>query len=177
MIYTLGDRKVQVPGDDYFIADSADVIGDVRLAKDASIWFNCVVRGDTDTITIGEGTNIQDGTVMHADHSIPCTIGAGVTVGHMVMLHGCEVGEGSLIGMNAVILNNAKVGKNCLIGANAFVAEGKEIPDNSVVFGAKGEVVRQVSDKHMALMKMSALHYVENYKRFKRELAVDERFQ
>ena len=176
MIYTLGERKLSVSGEDYFIAPSANVIGDVRLAKDASVWFNCVLRGDTDAISIGEGTNIQDGTVMHADHSIPCTVGAGVTVGHMVMLHGCVVGDGSLIGMNSVILNNVKIGKNCLIGANAFIAEGKVIPDNSVVFGNKAEVARQVSDKHLMLMKMSALHYVENYKRFKNELAVDERF-
>ncbi len=174
MRYRLGERRIEIRGEDYFIADNATVIGSVIIENNVSIWFNTVVRGDNDQITIGEGTNIQDSSVLHVDAGIPLTIGKYVTVGHQVMLHGCEIGDGSLIGINAVVLNGAKIGKNCLIGANALVPEGKVIPDNSVVFGSPGKVVKEVTPANLNLMKMSALHYVENFKRYKEQLAVDE---
>ena len=175
MMFTLGERRVETAGDDFYIAHNAIVIGSVILEKDASIWFNVVIRGDNNPIRIGEGTNIQDGTVLHTDHGFPLTIGKYVTVGHQVMLHGCEIGDNSLIGINAVVLNGAKIGRNCIIGANALVPEGKIIPDNSMVLGSPGKVVREVNDKNIALIKMSALHYVENAKRYKAQLKVDPR--
>lgn len=170
MIYSLGDRKVQILGEDYFIADNATVIGSVVIHNDVSIWFNAVIRGDNDVITIGEGTNIQDGTVIHTDGGIPLSIGKGVTVGHQVMLHGCTIGDNSLIGINAVVLNNAKIGKNCIIGANCLITQGKEIPDNSMVLGSPGKVVREVTSEEIEDLKHSAEHYVQNFKRFKKEL-------
>lgn len=175
MMYTLGDRRIETSGDDYYIAHNATVIGSVILEKDVSIWFNVVIRGDNDPIRIGEGTNIQDGSVLHADVGVPLTIGQYVTVGHKVMLHGCEIGDNSLIGINAVVLNGAKIGKNCIIGANALVPEGKVIPDNSMVMGSPGKVIREVTDKNLMLIKMSALSYVANYKRFKTDFKADER--
>ncbi|NPU95442.1 MAG: gamma carbonic anhydrase family protein [Gammaproteobacteria bacterium] len=175
MIYRLGDRRVEFRGTDYFIADNATVIGSVIIEQNVSIWFNVVVRGDNDPITIGEGTNIQDGTVLHTDTGIPLTIGKYVTVGHQAMLHGCEIGDNSLIGINAVVLNRAKIGKNCIIGANALIPEGKVIPDNSMVMGSPGKVVREISEQNAMLIKMSALHYVENFKRYKTDLQRDER--
>ena len=175
MIYTLDDRRVEFRGPDYFIADNATVIGSVILENDVSIWFNVVIRGDNDPITIGEGTNIQDGSVLHTDHGFPMTIGKHVTIGHKVMLHGCTIGDNSLIGINAVVLNGAKIGSNCIIGANALIPEGKVIPDNSMVFGSPGKVVREVDAAKLGLIRMSALHYVENFKRYKAHLQVDER--
>lgn len=175
MIYRLGDRRVEIRGTDYFIADNATVIGSVIIEQDVSIWFNVVVRGDNDPIHIGEGTNIQDGTVLHTDAGIPLTIGKHVTVGHQAMLHGCEIGDNSLIGINAVVLNRAKIGKNCIIGANALIPEGKVIPDNSMVMGSPGKVVREISEQNAMLIKMSALHYVENFKRYKNDLQRDDR--
>jgi carbonic anhydrase/acetyltransferase-like protein (isoleucine patch superfamily) len=175
MMYRLGDKRVEIRGKDYFIAHNATVIGSVILENDASIWFNCVVRGDNDPITIGEGTNIQDGSVLHTDAGVPMNIGKYVTVGHKVMLHGCEIGDNSLIGINAVVLNNAKIGKNCIIGANALIPEGKVIPDNSMVLGSPGKVVKELAEKHQMMIKMSALHYVENFKRYQRDFQLDER--
>ncbi|HEX6592789.1 MAG TPA: gamma carbonic anhydrase family protein [Moraxellaceae bacterium] len=169
MRYSLGDRRIETRGD-FFIADSADVIGSVVLENNASIWFNAVVRGDCDTITIGENSNVQDGSVLHADIGVPLVIGRNVTVGHKVMLHGCSIGDNSLIGINAVILNGARIGRYCIIGANALIPEGKEIPDFSLVMGSPGKVVREVGEAQRAMLEMSALHYVENFKRFKREL-------
>jgi carbonic anhydrase/acetyltransferase-like protein (isoleucine patch superfamily) len=169
MRYSLGDRHIETRGD-FFIADSADVIGSVILENNASVWFNAVVRGDCDVITIGENTNVQDGSVLHADVGVPLTIGSHVTVGHKVMLHGCTIGDYSLIGINAVILNGAKIGKYCIIGANTLIPEGKEIPDFSLVMGSPGKVVREISDAQKIMLQMSALHYVENFKRFKKEL-------
>ena len=127
MLYALGDKTPELKGD-CWVADSATVLGSVVLENEASVWFNAVLRGDNDVITIGEGSNIQDGSVLHTDPGMPLTIGRGVTVGHKVMLHGCTIGDNSLIGINAVVLNGAKIGKNCLIGANALIPEGKEIP-------------------------------------------------
>jgi carbonic anhydrase/acetyltransferase-like protein (isoleucine patch superfamily) len=169
MRYSLGDRRIEIRGD-YFIADSADVIGSVVLENNASVWFNAVVRGDCDLITIGENSNVQDGSVLHADIGVPLTIGRNVTVGHKVMLHGCTIGDNSLIGINAVILNGAKIGKYCIIGANALIPEGKEIPDFSLVMGSPGKVVKEIGDAQKAMLELSALHYVENFKRFKRDL-------
>ena len=177
MIYRLGDKQVQIRGKDYFVADNATVIGDVILENDASVWFNCVVRGDNDPITIGEGTNIQDGSVLHTDAGIPMNIGKYVTVGHKVMLHGCEIGDNSLIGINAVVLNKARIGKNCIIGAHALVPEGMEIPDNSLVMGAPAKVVKEISDGHKAMLTMSSQHYAAHAKHFEEHLEIDERFQ
>lgn len=170
-VYALGALAPQVPSEDeYWIAPTASVMGDVILKKNASIWWGAVARGDTDTLTIGENSNVQDGSVLHADHGIPLIIGANVTVGHMVMLHGCTIGDNSLIGIGSIVLNGAKIGKNCLIGAGALIPEGREIPDNSLVMGAPGKVVREVSEQQAMGLKMSALHYVENWKRFRRDL-------
>lgn len=169
MIYSLGERRLETRGD-HFIADNATVIGSVILEANASIWFNAVVRADNDVITIGENSNIQDGSVLHTDHGIPLVIGRNVTVGHKVMLHGCTIGDGSLIGINAVILNGAVIGRGCVIGANALIPEGKVIPDGSVVMGSPGKVVKEVSEAQRAMLEMSALHYVENFRRYQKEL-------
>lgn len=169
MLYQLGDKKVQADASAY-LAPGSHIIGDVVLEKDSSVWFNAVLRGDCDRITIGEGTNIQDGSVLHTDVGIPLTIGKGVTVGHKVMLHGCEIGDYSLIGINAVILNGAKIGKYCVIGANALITEGKVIPDGSVVMGAPGKIVKEVSEEQKAMLQQSAEHYQKNAVRFKNEL-------
>ncbi len=168
MIHSLGDRKVVTRGD-HWVAHNATVIGSVVLEKDVSIWFNVVVRGDNDLITIGERSNIQDHSVLHTDEGVKLTIGRNVSVGHHVMLHGCTIGEGSLIGINSVILNNARIGNHCLIGANALITEGKEIPDRSLVVGAPGKIVRQLTDEEVALLLWNAEHYVNNYKRYQRD--------
>ncbi len=170
-IYALDGIKPELPPDgSYWVAPTATVIGRVKLLKDASVWWGATVRGDTDLITIGEGSNVQDGSVLHADPGSPLVIGAHVTVGHLVMLHGCEIGDNSLIGIGSIILNRTKIGKNCLIGANTFIPEGKEIPDNSVVFGAPGKVVKSVTPEAASLLKHSAEHYVENWKRYQKGL-------
>ena len=174
LIYSLGDRKVKIVGEDYFIAENATVIGSVIIHNDVSIWFNAVIRGDNDPITIGEGTNIQDSAVIHTDEGIPLNIGKGVTVGHQAMLHGCTIGDNSLVGINAVILNHAKIGKNCIIGANCLITQGKEIPDNSMVLGSPGKVIRKVTQEEIVELKHSAEHYVANFKRFKKELQIQD---
>ena len=170
MIYNLADRKLEILGDNYFIADSASVIGSVVMHQNASIWFGAVLRGDNDVITIGENSNVQDLSVLHVDPGFPLTIGKNVTVGHKVMLHGCEIGDNSLVGINSVSLNGAKIGKNCLIGANSLISENKVIPDGSLVMGSPGKVVKQLTEDQMKGLEMSALHYVENFKRYKRDL-------
>ena len=174
MRYRLGDDRVQICGDDYFIADNATVIGTVIIENNASIWFNTVIRGDKDLITIGEDSNIQDAPVLHPDEGVKLTIGKGVTVGHKVMLHGCTIGDNSLIGINSVILNNAVIGKNCLIGANTLIPEGKVIPDGSMVLGSPGKVVKTLSPEQQAGLKKSADSYIQNFKRYKREFLLDE---
>ena len=156
--------------DTAWVADSAEVMGNVELAEDTSIWFGAVVRGDTEVIRIGRGSNIQDGSVLHADIGMPLTIGEHVTVGHKVMLHGCTVGDGSLIGIGAVVLNGAKIGKGCIVGAGALVTEGKEFPDGSMIIGSPAKAVRELSDTQRDALKLSAIHYIENAKRFKRGL-------
>lgn len=174
-VYSLGSTVPTLPAqDEYWIAPTASVMGNVILKRNASIWWGSVIRGDNDPITIGENSNIQDGSVLHTDLGSPLTIGANVTIGHMVMLHGCTIGDGSLIGIGAIVLNGAKIGKNCLIGAGALITEGKEIPDNSMVVGAPGKVVREVSEQHAMILQASALHYVENWKRYARDLRVVE---
>jgi len=153
-----------------WVASNAMLIGKVVLKKDANIWFNVVLRGDIETITIGEGSNVQDGSVFHTDPGCPLTLGKGVTVGHMVMLHGCEIADNTLIGIGSTILNKTKIGKNCIIGANTLITENKIIPDNSLVLGSPGKVIRQVTDKEIDEIKENAKHYVENYKRYKKNI-------
>lgn len=170
-IYALGDSKPQLPPQgEYWVAPSASVIGNVILHSNASVWFGAVLRGDNDPITVGPDSNIQDGSVLHTDMGSPLTLGRGVTVGHKAMLHGCEVGDYSLIGIGAVVLNGVKIGRNCIIGANALLTEGKIIPDNSLVVGQPGKVVRERDPAHIAVLQMSAEHYVQNWKRFAAEL-------
>ena len=166
-IYALADKKPQLPPEgEYWIAPNAVVLGDVILKPGASIWFGAVLRGDNDPITIGENSNIQDGSVLHTDAGEPLTIGRDVTVGHLAMLHGCEIGDNTLIGIGAVVLGRAKIGKNCLIGANTLITEGKVIPDNSLVMGQPGKVVRPLEPGQIAALTASAEHYVQNWKRY-----------
>ncbi len=169
-LHALGDVYPDLPaGGAYWVAENAMVLGRVRLLSNASVWFNAVLRGDNEWITVGENSNIQDGSVLHTDMGCPLTIGRDVTVGHMAMLHGCTVGDQSLIGIGAVVLNNARIGKNCLIGARALITEGKEIPDGSMVMGSPGKVVRQLTDEEIFGLKLSADHYVQNWQRYARE--------
>lgn len=170
-LYALGDLTPQTAGpDSYWVAPGAHVIGDVRLGRDVGIWFGAVLRGDRETLSIGEGTNIQEHVMIHADPGFPAVIGAGVTIGHRAIVHGCSIGDGSLIGMGATILNGAKIGRNCLIGAGALVTEGKEIPDGSLVMGAPAKVVRALDEAALAGLQASAANYVQNWKRFAAEL-------
>lgn len=170
-IYQIGDKQPQLPPQgEYWIAPTATVLGDVILRKDASVWFGVVIRGDNDPITIGERSNIQDNSVLHTDEGVPLTVGADVTVGHKAMLHGCTVGDNSLIGIGATVLNRAVIGKNCIIGAHALIPEGKAIPDNSLVVGAPGRVIRTLGEAEAMFLKASAEHYVRNWKRYAAEL-------
>jgi len=165
MFYDLGSKKVKNLGENWS-ATNASIIGDVTLEKNTSIWFNATLRGDVENIYLGEGSNVQDGSVLHTDPGYPLKIGKNVTIGHLVMLHGCTIGSNSLIGIGAVILNGAKIGKNCIIGANALVTENKVIPDNSLVIGSPGKIVRQVSDDETKLITKNAIHYQENWKKY-----------
>jgi carbonic anhydrase/acetyltransferase-like protein (isoleucine patch superfamily) len=170
-IYALGDWSPELPqSNEYWIAPDAVVVGRVRLLKHASVWFGAVLRGDNDWIELGEGSNIQDNSVVHTDPGQPTIIGAHVTVGHKVILHSATIGDNSLIGMGAILLNRCKIGRNCLIGAGTIVTEGKEIPDNSMVIGAPGRVVRQLTEPQLALLKISSGVYVKNYQRFRDDL-------
>ena len=166
MIYELNGKKPECHGD-HWIAESADVIGNVILGDQVSIWFNAVLRGDNDPITVGRASNIQDGSVLHTDIGSPLTIEEGVTVGHKVMLHGCFIGENSLIGINSVVLNGARVGKNCLVGANSLIPEGKDIPDGSLVMGSPAKVIRQLDERAIEGLRISSQNYIANYKRFR----------
>lgn len=166
MKYTLGEKVPDID-DSCFVAPSADLIGEVRMAANASVWFNCVLRADNEPIVIGQNSNVQDGSVLHVDPGCPISIAANVTVGHKVMLHGCSIGENTLIGMNAVVLNNAKIGKNCIIGANALVTENMEIADGSMVLGSPAKVVKALSDEHIEMLKLGAQHYVQNSARYR----------
>ena len=165
MFYDLENKKIQNSGDNW-VAPNAVVIGDVTLEKNTSIWFNATLRGDIENIRIGEGSNVQDGSVLHTDPDYPLKVGKDVTVGHLVMLHGCTIGDNSLIGIGAVILNNAKIGKNCIIGANTLITENKKIPDNSLVVGSPGKIVRQVTEEEIKLIKDNAVRYQNNWKKY-----------
>ena len=165
MLYDLENKKIQNSGDNW-VAPNANVIGDVTLEKNTSIWFNATVRGDIENIHVGEGSNIQDGSVLHTDPGYPLKIGKNVTVGHLVMLHGCTIGDNSLIGIGAVILNNAKIGNNCVIGAKSLITENKEIPDNSLVVGSPGRVIRKVTDEEAKSIKENAIRYQNNWKKY-----------
>ena len=169
MIYALDERRPNVSASSY-VAPNATVLGTVTLKDDSSVWFGVVIRGDCDEIVIGEGSNIQDNSVLHTDPGYPMTIGRGVTVGHKVMLHGCEIGDHSLIGINAVILNGAKIGRECLIGANCLITEKTEIPDGAMVLGSPGKVKRMLTEEERAALRHAADHYVENARRFRRTL-------
>jgi carbonic anhydrase/acetyltransferase-like protein (isoleucine patch superfamily) len=166
--YSLGGVAPTLPEEgEYWIAPDASVIGHVILKANASIWFGAVVRGDNEPIIVGENSNVQDNSVLHTDMGKPLTIGANVTIGHKVMLHGCHIGEGSLIGIGAIVLNGARIGRGCLIGAGALITEGKEIPDYSLVMGAPGKVVRTLDLEQAAGLTAGAQHYVENWKRYR----------
>ncbi len=165
MIYSIENHAPKIaPG--CFVAHNATVLGQVTLEKDASVWFNCVLRGDIDRITVGEGSNVQDGSVLHTDHGIQLLIGKGVTVGHLVMLHGCTIGDNTLIGIKSVILNRTKIGRNCIIGANTLLPEGKDIPDGSLVMGSPGKIIRPLTPQEIAMNTLSAQHYVQNGQRY-----------
>ena len=154
-----------------WVADSAQVIGNVELAEGASIWFGAILRGDNELMRIGRNSNVQDGSMLHSDPGYPLTLGDNVTVGHQVMLHGCTVGDGSLIGIKSVVLNGAKIGKNCLVGAGSLVTEGKEFPDGSMIMGAPAKVVRELSPEQIAGLQRAATHYVDNAKRYQAGLS------
>lgn len=161
MIYQLGDNKVQM-GSDVYVAPGAHVMGNVTLNDNSSVWFNAVLRGDCDPITIGEGSNVQDGSILHTDYGFPLEVGKGVTIGHKVMLHGCCIGDYSLIGINAVVLNGATIGHHCIIGANALVTEGMEIPDYSLVIGSPAKMVKHLNEDQALMLEKSAEHYQKN---------------
>lgn len=170
-IYSLGtDRPIVPDSGRYWIADNASVIGKVRLEENASVWFGAVLRGDNEWITIGANSNVQDGSVLHTDVDYPLTLGKGVTIGHMAMVHGCDVGDNSLIGIGATVLDGAKIGKNCLIGAHALVPMNKDIPDNSMVLGTPGKVVRQLTDDEIRGLQESAKTYVRLSSQFRADL-------
>ncbi len=174
MIYSLANKKASFLGEPAFIAPNASLIGDIEIHPGASIWFNVVIRADNDKVTIGENSNIQDGSVLHIDPGYPLKIAKNVTIGHKVMLHGCHIGENSLIGINAVVLNGAKIGKNCLIGANALIPENMVVPDGSMVLGSPGKVKRALSAQEIQMLSLSATHYVQNGQRYDSGLILEE---
>jgi carbonic anhydrase/acetyltransferase-like protein (isoleucine patch superfamily) len=165
-IYQLGEHSPNIAASAW-VADSAQVIGEVTLAEDSSVWFGAVLRGDTERLHIGRGSNVQDGSVLHADHGYPLVLGENVTVGHQAMLHGCTVGDGSLIGIQAVVLNGARIGKNCLVGAGALVTEGKEFPDGSLIVGTPARVVGQLTAEQIEGLQRGAAHYIHNAQRYR----------
>lgn len=165
-IYELDGVAPHIP-ESAWVADSAQVMGQVQLGEQASVWFGVVIRGDTANISIGDGSNIQDASVLHADHGKPLVVGCNVTVGHQVMLHGCTIGDESLIGIGAIVLNGARIGKNCLVGAGALVTEGKEFPDGSMIIGSPAKAVRQLTPEQIEGLRQSAQVYMDNARRFK----------
>ena len=173
MIYSLSDKQLNRDNLDFWVAPNAVVIGDVTLKKNASVWFGAILRGDNDPIILGENSNIQDNSVCHTDDGMPLAIGDNVTVGHKVILHSCTVGNNSLIGMGSTVLNKAKIGNNCLVGANSLVTEEKEFPDNSLIVGSPAKVKRELTDMEKKIIELSALHYVENMKKFRDNLRED----
>jgi carbonic anhydrase/acetyltransferase-like protein (isoleucine patch superfamily) len=173
MKFSLGDRRIITKGD-YWIAPNAVVVGSVVLENNVSIWFNCVVRGDNDTIILGENSQIQDGSVLHTDRGIQLKLGRNVSVGHMAMLHGCTIGDGCLIGIKAVVMNRAVIGNNCLIGANALVPEGKVIPDGSLVLGSPCRIARQLTPEEIAEISIPANNYVVRFNHYRQNLKLEE---
>ena len=170
-IYRLGDRVPKLPpAGSYWIAPNAQVIGDVQIGDDVGIWFGAVLRGDNDPIVIGSGSNIQDGVMVHTDPGKGVTIGEGCTIGHHAIIHGCMIGNNSLVGMGATVLNGARIGDNCLVGANALITEGKSFPDNSLIGGSPARVVRTLDDAAIAGLRLSAQTYVRNWRRFASDL-------
>lgn len=169
MLYALEDRVPQLAADAW-VADSASVIGSVQLAAGSSVWFSCVLRGDNDDISVGENSNVQDGSVLHTDPGIKLSIGRDCTIGHQVMLHGCTIGDGSLIGIQAVVLNHAKIGRNCIVGAGSVVTEGKEFPDNSLIVGSPAKAIRTLDAEQIAKFQTIPPHYVDNAKRHGRKI-------
>ncbi len=170
-IYSLGSKAPKLPAEDRFwIAPSADIMGDVTIGEDASVWFHAVIRGDNDPITIGARTNIQDGAVLHSDDGLPLIIGEDVTVGHQAMIHSCSIGDNSLIGIGAIILARAKIGSNTIVGAGALVPEGKDYPDGVLLIGQPARVARELTPEQIGKLKHSAAHYVRNWRRFKRDM-------
>tara|TARA_Y100000590_G_scaffold457167_1_gene609232 strand:- start:50 stop:556 length:507 start_codon:yes stop_codon:yes gene_type:complete len=165
MIYDFENKSLKSEGKNW-IASNAIIIGDIVIKNEASVWFNVVLRGDIEKIVLGEGSNIQDGSVLHTDPGFPLTIGKGVTIGHMVMLHGCTIGNDTLVGIGSTILNNAKIGSNCIIGANSLITENKIIPDKSVVMGSPGKVIREVTNEEINHIKKNAKEYVESWKKY-----------
>src|SRR5210317_257695 len=167
MFYDLKDKKPKSSGENW-VAPNATIIGDVTLEKNTSVWFNAVLRGDIENIFVGEGSNVQDGSVLHTDPGCPLKIGKNVSIGHMVMLHGCTIKDDTLIGIGAIILNKAVIGKNCIIGANSLIAENKKIPDGSLVIGSPGKIIRQLKEEEIKAVKENAEHYVKNWKNFEK---------
>ena len=175
MIYTLGEKRIETAGEDYYVAPGASVIGSVRFGAGASVWFNCVLRGDSDWINLGEGVNIQDGTIIHTDEGEPVSLGARVSVGHRALLHGCTIAESTLIANGAMVLDRVKVGRHCIIAAGALVTPGKVIPDGSVVMGSPGQIVREVTERDLKMIEFIAEHYRARIQQYKRDLKVDPR--
>jgi carbonic anhydrase/acetyltransferase-like protein (isoleucine patch superfamily) len=169
-LYSIGERRVALHGTHHYIAPDASIIGSVTLENDVSVWFNVVIRADNDQVTIGEATNVQDGSVLHVDPGYPMTLGRRVTIGHKVMLHGCTIGDGALVGINSVVMNGAKIGKSALIGANTLIAEGKEIPDGVLVLGSPGKIVRELKQEETDYLLKIAAGYVERSRFYKANL-------
>ena len=170
MLYDLGEDRIQTAGDDYFVAPNSAVIGRVRLGQDASVWFNVVLRGDNDSITIGDRSNVQDGSVFHVDAGAPIVLGNDVSVGHSATVHGCTVGRGTLVGMGATILSHAVIGEDCIVGAQALITERKEFPDRSVIIGMPARRIREVTDEELEHVQWIAEHYVARGRRYRAEL-------
>jgi carbonic anhydrase/acetyltransferase-like protein (isoleucine patch superfamily) len=175
LIYSLGERRVELAGDDYFVAPDAQVIGSVRLGHASSVWFGCIIRGDSDWISIGDGTNIQDGTVIHTDSGEPTSIGNDVTIGHRVLLHSCTIAADTLIGNGAMVLDGASVGRNCVVAAGSLITPGKHFPDGSVIMGSPGKVVRPITKRDLAMIRHATSHYRERLHEYRRLLQVDPR--
>ncbi len=170
-LYQLDDRKPVLPDvGSFWIAPDAKIIGDIRIGTDVGVWFGAVLRGDNEPILLGEGTNVQENTVMHTDIGFPLTIGVGCTIGHKAMLHGCTIGDNSLIGMGAIVLNGAKIGANSIVGAGALVTEGREFPDNSLIVGSPAKKIRDLDEQAEQMLRGSAMHYIDNWKLFSKGL-------
>lgn len=174
MLYTLDQHRPEIAADAW-VAPNATVIGDVHIASEASVWFGAVLRGDVERLTIGRGTNIQDNAVLHSDPGAPLVLGAKITVGHLVMLHGCQVGDGTLIGIGAIVMNHARIGANCIVGAGSMVTEGKQFPDGSLILGSPAKLARPLSAEEIARLAWSAQRYIDRAKLYRDRLHADAR--